>query len=485
MADYTVRIESPETHYIEVTATFQTQGVTELELFLPVWTPGSYLVREFARHIVLDAPKTRKNRWLIPVAGRAEVTIAYRVYCHEMSVRTNWVDERFALLNGAGTLLGMVGRTAEPHAVTYLVPDGWEIHGQPEYPCDYDTLVDSPVYAGRPDIYHFSVDGKPHVLVNEGESGLWDGRRSAADLETIVRYHRNLWGSLPYHRYTVLNLLVETTGGLEHKSSMCVMASRYACRTRTGYLHWLGLVCHEHFHAWNVKRLRPVELGPFDYENENYTRSLWIAEGITEYYGYLNVRRAGLSTVDEYLTQLGNLIEALQKTPGRREQPVELASFDAWIKFYRPDENSVNSSISYYVKGALIAWVIDARLRRESANARSLDDVMRQAYGLFSGDRGFTGAEFEHLIGFDLRPMLGTTEELSYSEALDWFGLRFKVPLGPRKARVPLGFDDELLAIDGFRMKADRLDQYRPGERVQLLLSRRDRIVTVDAGARR
>ncbi len=481
LARYTVRILEPQTHYIEVEAVFDVDGASQLELFLPVWTPGSYLVREFSRHVVLNARKTRKNRWVVETEGRAEITVRYRVFCHEMSVRTNWVDGRFALLNGPATLVAVVGRTANLCRAEYVVPEGWTVYGCPDYPCGYDALMDAPVYAGRPSVYRFNIDGTPHTVVDEGDDGVWDGQRSAADIETIFRYHRRMWGSLPYPRYTVLNLLVETAGGLEHKNSMCVMASRFACRTRSAYLGWLQLICHEHFHAWNGKRLRPVELGPFDYENENYTRSLWVVEGITEYYGYLNVRRAGLATVDEYLTQLGNLIENLQKTPGRLQQPVELASYDAWIKLYRPDENSANSSISYYVKGAVIAWILDARLRRASNNIRTLDDVMRVAYERFSGERGFTKEEFLELAGIDLCRELETTDELEYAPALDWFGLRFKPVNGPRKARAPLGFDDELLAIDGFRMKPDRMEQYRPGEKVELLISRRDRIVSVNA----
>jgi predicted metalloprotease with PDZ domain len=285
---------------------------------------------------------------------------------------------------------------------------------------------------------------------------------------------------------------------------------------------WLELASHELFHAWNVKRLRPVELGPFNYENEVLTRSLWIAEGFTDYYGELTVHRAGLSTRDEYLEALSNHIEALQTTPGRRVQSAEMASFDAWIKYYRPDENSANTSISYYEKGAIIAFLLDARIRKATGGARSLDDVMRAAFQKYSGSKGYTPEEFqavaEQVSGTSLEAFFNraveSTEELDYSEALDTFGLRFK-PLespGPdRPGRVWLGattrndagrlvvtqvrretpahdaginVDDEILAIDDFRVRADRLenrlDQYKPGDTVTMLVARREQLLRLN-----
>ena len=259
---------------------------------------------------------------------------------------------------------------------------------------DYDELVDSPIVIGNPAVYEFTVDDKKHYLVNVGEAGVFDGAKAAKDLEAIVREQRRFWGSLPYDRYIVMNVLTAVPGqiaggGLEHKNSTLLIAGRWATRTRQSYLAWLELASHEIFHAWNVKRLRPVELGPFDYENENFTRSLWVVEGVTDYYGELLVHRAGLSTQVEYLDALSNKIEEVQTTPGRQVQSAELASHDAWIKYYRPDENSPNSSVSYYTKGAVLGFVLDARIRKATAGAKSLDDVMRAAYQKFSGSRGY------------------------------------------------------------------------------------------------
>jgi predicted metalloprotease with PDZ domain len=330
-----------------------------------------------------------------------------------------------------------------------------------------------------------------------------------------------MWGSLPYDKYLFLNLLTEAGGGLEHKNSTTLMASRWATRTRSAYVAWLELASHEFFHAWNVKRLRPVELGPFDYETEVHTRSLWVAEGITDYYGDLVVHRAGLSTRDEFLNSLSSKIEELQTTPGRLVQPVDLASFDAWIKYYRPDENSSNTSISYYTKGAVMGFLLDAKLRKLSNGGKTLDDVMRAAYARYADGKGYTADEFravvEQVAGTSLKTFWDTavtgTQELDYAEALDLFGLRFRssavpaeqpgkawlgantrndagrlvvsmVRRGSPASEAGLNVDDEILAIGDFRVRADRLenrlDQYRAGDRVTLLVARREQLTRLD-----
>jgi predicted metalloprotease with PDZ domain len=551
---YTVRFPAPQTHYVSVEAVLPTAGKTEVEVFMPVWTPGSYLVREFARNIeaisvtdpagkALAFSKSRKNRWRVETVGAPEIRFSYLVYCREMSVRTNWVEDSFALLNGAPTFVTLVGGLAAPHDVRLELPPGWKTSitglrdapdGQPNHYLapDYDTLVDSPILAGNPAVYKFEVGGIPHFLVNEGEAGVWDGPRSAADTEKIVRQNLKMWGALPYKKYVFLNLLTESSGGLEHRNSVTMMSSRWATRTRRGYLGWLDLVAHEYFHAWNIKRLRPAELGPFDYENENPTRSLWVAEGITDYYAPLTLRRSSLATTTEYLgtdsppspNSLSTVIAALQSTPGRLFQSAEQSSYDAWIKLYRPDENSNNSTVSYYTKGAVIGWLLDAHIRHATAGAKSLDDLMRLAFQEFSGERGFTPDQFKAAAGKVagkpladfFRRNVESTGEIDYSEALDWFGLRFKQETGPGAksgnetpkawlgvdtridngrlivSRVPrdaaafdtgLSVDDEILALDDFRVKADqlaqRLENYHPGDKVTVLVARRDKLQTI------
>ncbi len=541
---YSVSFPAPHTHYLEVRAEFPTSLRPEIEVMMAVWTPGSYLVREFSRHVEdvragdpsgrsLPVVKTEKNRWRVTTGGTATAVVTYKVYAREMSVRTNWVEAGFALLNGAPTFMTLSDLAPRPHEVSITPAAGWQRSvtalapiagaGSHRYVApDYDTLVDSPILIGNPAVYEFTVDGKPHFLVNEGEAGVFDGPRAARDLETLINEHRRMWGQLPYDRYVVLNVLTSVPGqfaggGLEHKNSTVLMASPWATRTRAAYLAWLELASHEIFHVWNVKRLRPVELGPFEYENEVHTRSLWVAEGITEYYGLLLVHRAGFSNRDEFLTSLSGLVEEVQTLPGARVQSAELASFDAWIKYYRPDENSANSSMSYYTKGAVLGFLLDARVRRATRGTRSLDDVMRAAYTRFSGTRGFTPAEFravvEQVAGVSLddfwaRAVEGTAE-LDYDEALDVFGLRFR-PAGSATrpwlgittrndagrllvstvrrdspgSTAGINVDDEILAIGEFRVRADRwdnrLDQFKVGDSVSLLVARRERLLRLD-----
>ena len=308
--------------------------------------------------------------------------------------------------------------------------DGGAHHYRAE---DFDTLVDSPILAGNPAVYEFEVGGKKHYLVNEGEAGVFDGARAVKDVQKIVQAAVTMWGSAPYQKYVFLNLLTEAGGGIEHRNSTVLMASRWATSTPRRYQNWLGLVSHEFFHTWNVKRLRPVELGPFDYDREVYTPSLWIAEGVTDYYGDVMLRRAGLTDDGDLVASVGQLIRMLQTTPGRLVQPVEDASFDAWIRHYRPDENSPNVAISYYTKGAVIGFLLDAKIRKATNGARSLDDVMRLAIQRYSGAKGYTPQEFQKTVheiaGTDFgawwHDVLDTTKELDYSEALDWYGLRF------------------------------------------------------------
>ncbi len=559
---HTVRFPSPGSHYAEIEAAVPTEGAETIELMMAVWTPGSYLVREYAQQIdtlrasggdgsLRTVTKTAKNRWRITTGGEETVHISYRLYCHRSSVRNNWVDERFAFLVGAATFLTLVGDLERPHEVTLELPAAWSQAVSPLETVDnaepdgagpdaagprrrtfrarnFDHLVDSPIYAGIPTIHHYEAGGVAHRLVNEGEGTSWDGPRSALDAQRIAEQLISFWGSAPYPRYLFVNLITEGRGGLEHKDSAVLMTSRWATRTRKSYLRWLGLVSHEQFHAWNGKRLRPVALGPFDYEKEVYTRDLWVVEGITSYYGDLLLRRSGLSTREEYLAALSKTIKTVQTTPGRRVQPLVDASYDAWIKLYRRDENTVNTAMSYYSKGTLVAWLLDARLRRTSHGGTSLDSVMRAAYERYSGERGYDEGEFRALIAelagagageieAFLTQALETTAELDFAPALDWLGLRFKAsaaePNSPEvageeagwlglKTRVEKGRllvdevhrgtpafaagfspDDELLALDGFRITAgswkERLKAFRPEQAAEVLVSRRQRLITL------
>ena len=534
---YSLSFPAAQTHYVEVEATYPTGGAPTVELMMAVWTPGSYLIREYARHVEgveAVAPdgatgaveKVAKNRWQVATGGATRVTVRYRVYGREMSVRTNWIESEFALLNGAPTFLTTATGLHRPHHVAITLPSGWQTtvsgmsgtgtSADPFVAPSFDVLVDSPIVAGSPAIHTFEVAGKPHLLVNVNESGSWDGARAAADVEQIVRTQQAFWGGdLPYERYVFLNLITEAGGGLEHANSTVLMTNRWAMGTRPDYVNWLNLVSHEFFHVWNIKRLRPQALGPFDYERENYTPSLWVSEGFTTYYGDLLVRRAGLVSPQEYMGALSGEIRTLQTTPGRGVQPVSQSSRDAWIKHYRPDENSPNTAISYYTKGAVIAALLDARIRSASGNTRSLDDVMRRLFASYSGPEGFTEEQLRTVVsevaGEDLRPWLAEVVdgvgELDYAPLLETFGLQFAAADGnvsrgwlgletktdngrlvvSRVRRDTPGYeagfnvDDEILAIDDYRVRPEqwerRMLQYPPSRTATVLVARRDALV--------
>ncbi len=530
---YTLTFPAPHTHYVEVDASYPTEGRAHVELMMAVWTPGSYLVREYARHVEaltaadparapLPVEKTRKNRWRIATNGARTISVRYRVYGHEMSVRTNWVDDEMAILNGAPTFITLLeSPSRRPHEVRIELPRTWKKSLSPMAPgpganryiaADYDTLVDSPIVAGDPAVYEFSVQGRPHYLVNFRERGSWNGSRAARDLAAVSGAIAAFWGGVPFDRYYFFNVIGAARNGLEHKSS-ALLNIPLESNARETYLEWLSLASHEYFHAWSGKRLRPVELGPFDYENEVYTKGLWFAEGLTDYYADLMLARAGVATRDEMLGALSAQIRNLQTTPGRLEQSVEMASYDAWIKYYRSDENTPNSAISYYVKGAVVGFLLDANIRRLTDGTRSLDDVMRVMFGRFSAEKGFTGEDVRAAIAEAAGPAqtgeirawlqraLESTAELDYAAAIDWFGLRLIPPAGaPRAwlgvttrtenqrtivsgirrdspaAAAGLSLVDDIAAVNGVPVQpgqlTQRLGQFSPGTRVTLAVVR-------------
>ena len=531
---YTVSFPAPNTHYVEVEGSFPTDGQSSIELMMAVWTPGSYLIREYSQHVEaisatspartsVRIEKTRKNRWRLETSGASTVSLRYRVYSHEMSVRTNWVDDEFALLNGAPTFITLLeSPSRRVHEVRVVLPRQWSqsfsgmaTRGEDNtyVAPDYDTLVDSPILAGNPAVYEFRVSGIPHYLVNFRERGAWNRSQPIQDLTRLAETTIQFWGDAPFDRFYFFNILGARRNGLEHRNSTVLNSPRDSTGSRDAYVDWLSLAAHEYFHAWNVKRLRPRELGPFDYENEVYTNALWFAEGVTDYYADLLLARAGVTTRAEYLNALSSQIRALQTTPGRLEQSAEMASYDAWIKYYRPTENTPNSSISYYVKGAVIGFVLDAKLRAMTSGEHSLDELMRDLYERFSGESGFAAADIRAAV-VSLVPLTGaptmrdwlertltTTAELDYTEAMEWFGLTMTAP--PEKARAWLGVairrdndrtivtevrrespaaganlspGDEIKAINGDVARpdqfSDRIAKFSPGATITLLISR-------------
>jgi predicted metalloprotease with PDZ domain len=519
-----------------------------LEFVFPVWTPGSYMVREYTRNIesisatVVDQvggtqrsrlPLRRhgKNRWLVTPPPQARVVcLSYRLYCREMSVRTNWVESNYGFLTGAATFPYIDGQQELPISVELELPPDWQQlatalqqshrHGQ----CvrleatNYDELVDAPIVCGNFEVREFEAGERPHYLVNVGGDALWDLQRATQDVHTLVDFHQKFWNSVPYQHYWFLNLNTESRGGLEHDNSTVLMCSRWAMHRRESYLDWLALVSHEFFHTWNVRRLRPAALMHYDYEAEQFVEELWIAEGITSYFDDLALVRTGLCTRDEYLSRLTKIVQSVQAAPGRLVQDLRNASWDAWTKHYRPDENSGNSRISYYLKGAVVAWLLDVRLQQISQSELGLADVMRLLWQRHLS-KGYTLHDFEQIVeelgNRALRQWLHATVreamDVDYQPALEWLGLQFKAEDSAKKTnfakvwigsqstgsegkllvrnvlrgspsdRAGLNVDDELLALDGYRLSPDtwpgHLDMFEPEQELQLLVSRRGKIV--------
>jgi predicted metalloprotease with PDZ domain len=551
---YTVSMQRPYTHLLGVEARlrYSSGAPATLDLRMPVWTPGSYLVREFERHVqdfkaegdggrALQWSKVNKDTWRVETGGARELRVSYNVYSNELSVRTNEVNDRHAFWNNAATLMYPDGYLGAPSTLRVEPLAGWKIAtGLPAVSGQRDTfraenfdiLYDSPFLVSNFRVVEFEVKGVPHRVVIDGE-GNYDPERMRRDVKKIVETEADMMREIPYHDYTFILMLVagQGGGGLEHLNSTALTYRRFGFSTDADWRGFYGLVAHEFFHLWNVKRIRPDALGPFDYTQENYTRLLWVAEGCTDYYANLTLRRAGLTTDKQYLEGVARAFQNLQETPGRLEQSAEESSFDAWIKYYRPDENFINSSVSYYDKGAILGLLLDLEIRKRSGGARALDDVMRALYtDFYKKGRNYTPEDFQRtaetaaggsLEEFFRRYVRGR-EELDYNAALDTVGLRLDtaraadgrpapeeaylgaslaqdgdrltvraVPAGSPAYEQGLNAFDQIVAVDGFRATRDflaaRISDRKPGDAVALTIFRADelRTLTFKLGARK
>nr|MDQ3806367.1 peptidase M61 [Acidobacteriota bacterium] len=472
--NFTVSMPRPHTHLLEVETRlrYASAAPAAVDLVMPVWTPGSYLVREFERHVqdfaaqgdggrALPWTKVNKNTWRVETGGARELRVRYSVYANELSVRTNELNDRRAVWNNAALLMYPDGHLAAPSTLRVAPFGNWKVAtGLPGVAGErhtfraenFDVLYDSPFLAADFREVSFDVRGVAHCVVFDGP-GNYDPERVRRDVKKVVEAAVGMMGDVPYRDYTILVVLGPTGGGgLEHLNSTLLTWRRFGFSADSDWRDFLTLVAHEYFHLWNVKRIRPDALGPFDYTRENYTRLLWVAEGVTSYYESLLLRRAGLMTDRQFLDLQARAFQSLQNTPGRLEQSLEEASFDAWVKYYRQDENTINSAVSYYDKGAVVALLLDLEIRRRSDGRRSLDDVLRQLYEEF-GKRGrnYTPADFqrvaEQAAGGSLEEFFKAyvrgREELDYNAALDAAGLRLDTtgagqPGGPAPARAYL-----------------------------------------------
>ncbi len=441
--NYTVAMPDPTNHLFTVKLTIRGSIPQDFTLRLPAWTPGSYLIREFARHVgpvlatipgmpATPCEKISKDAWVVHCpADTEEVILAYTVYAYELTVRTSYLDANHGYFNGANLFLYRLEWQGVPCTLTIVPPAGWDValglplvpnaSGHTYYAENYDILVDAPVEIGPFRRISFDVLGIPHDLVVVGPPEALDVPRLVKDVQKIILTAAAIFGgTLPYPYYVFIVHLTEMSGGgLEHLTSCSIDIPRFKDKTQDGYLRILGLFAHEFFHLWNVKRLRPQNLGPFDYQSEVYTPLLWALEGITDYYAPLIVARSDILPVDATLALWADALFNLFELPARRTVSLEESSRDAWIKFYRPDSNSPNTTVSYYQKGALVGLFIDLAIRQATDHQKSLDTVMGLLWDRHR-DRGYPTEAFEATIievgGHSLEPLLD-----QYLRGTTWF----------------------------------------------------------------
>jgi len=570
MITYRIEIDDLHAHLYRVTLTVPAPAAAQ-RLSLPVWIPGSYLVREFARHLSgLEARQGRRSvavtqidkaSWQADCKGQSPLVVTCRVYAFDTSVRAAFLDAHRGFFNGTSLCLRVDGRDAEPHRLELgALPRGWQVAtslrpaagagpssaASAFEATDYDELVDHPVELGPFWRGTFEAHGVPHELVVAGALPDVDTDRLLADTQRICETEIAFWHGadavkrdVPFDRYVfLLNCVDDGYGGLEHRASTALIASRRdlpkgrgdarapADPLSDGYATLLGLISHEYFHTWNVKRLKPCEFVPYDYTRENYTELLWFFEGFTSYYDDLFLRRAGLFDDARYLSSLGRTITQVLNAPGRHAQSVAQASFDAWVKYYRSDENTPNATISYYTKGSLVALSLDLALRAlgsgAEARSRHLDEVMRRLWAhswqraslpgpgavseadIVAVLREVAGRRAADAIGQQLNEAVHGTTDLPLRKLLAPFGVSWRVQpatlsqrLGLRVSegaftgvkvthvlrggvaeRAGIAAGDELLAVDGWRLRRfDDALRVVGNQRASTLLISRDQRV--------
>lgn len=416
---FEVSFKEPQAHYVEMEMTISGLAKDYVDVKMPVWAPGSYLVREFAKSVEdfsataggkpVKFEKVKKNAWRVYSAKSNAIKIKYRVYGFEVSVRTPFIDESHAFLSSTGIFMYPDGLLKLPSTVKIIPYKGWSkvstglepVAGQPfTYTAsDFDVLFDSPIEVGNQEVFDFMASGVKHEVAMYG-GGNYDKERLKVDMAKVIEQATAIYGENPNKHYTfIVHNFERGGGGLEHLNSTVLGASRNAYQTPEGYLGFLNLVAHEYFHLWNVKRMRPIALGPFDYDNENYTTNLWVAEGFTSYYENKLVLRAGFVDPKTFVDGLVTAVANVSNTPGAKVQSAAESSYDAWIKGYRPNENSNNTGVSYYSKGEVVGLLMDLEIAQATKGTKSLDDVMKAMY--LQGKtlkRGYTDAEFKAMV---------------------------------------------------------------------------------------
>jgi predicted metalloprotease with PDZ domain len=450
--EYTVSMENPNNHYFHVSLTYSGLKDKSVELKLPAWTPGYYMIMDYAKYVIefkasdgsgrsLDWEKTSKNRWKINTDKTTVLKVNYDVFAFRTSVADSFLDDGRGFISPTGIFMHPAGQKDHPVTVTIIPYEKFSAISTGLDPVpgkentysasNFDVLYDCPILAGNQEILKFETGGIPYTIAAE-KLGKIDRSKLAEDFKKIVETATSVIGEVPYKHYTFI-MMNRGMGGLEHTNSMAVFTNRLDLNSTELSDGWLSFIAHEFFHLYNVKTIRPVALGPFDYDEENYTNMLWLSEGGSVYYEDLILNRAGFFSREDMFRVLKTSISNYENIPGHVFQSVAQSSYDTWMLFFNRSENASNTTISYYDKGCAIAMILDLKIRYESGSKKSLDDVMRNLYQVYYKDkkRGFTDKEFrevcEKAAGTSLSEIfdvyIPTVQDIDYSKYLGYAGL--------------------------------------------------------------
>lgn len=535
--EYEVSIPQPHTQYVEVSATIDKVRRKTTDVAMPAWTPGSYKIRDFARHVYgwkaetldgqpLPVSRVDKQTWRVE-NKRKPFRFSYRIWADELGVRTSYADDKMAFLNGASVFVYVVGQTDRPAKVTVKSADNWPVHttmpreGETYSAANYDQLVDQPLLLGNATVKSWTVDNTRFDYVFLAPAGSnADVDRLAADAEKIVTAAGEIMGGFPFEHYAFLIVADPVGGGgLEHANSTGIILPPFIFDDEAGYSRAQRVAAHEFFHAWNVKRIHDKQLGPFDYANEVYSPLLWFHEGVTTTMTSRLLLHAGLLTPDEYLDGIASSWTSYAKLPGRNAEPISQLSRDAWIKGYQPSSNHRNDAVSYYTKGNILGVALDLELhlraekhdrtgsiegllkrlwdtRKKHADERPItpDDLIQAA----SEEAGEDMSEFfaRYVDGTQEIPLPSLLERAGLKvdrkkpaeqNEQAWTGIHgygskvSSVEPGSPAANAGLMVDDEIIAVDSLRVDGTseaktRMGVGGPGAKHDVTLFRRGRL---------
>lgn len=549
---YILEMREPSSGFFQVTMNVDSVAEDISMVTMPAWTPGSYSIRDYARNVRMlrvktpegesvETSKKDKSTWKIFNGNAKSFIITYEVYAGELNVRGCHLDTTHAYLNGTNLFMYLEGYKDQSVELIVKPWENWKIStgmekiGENKFRAtNYDIFVDCPMEIGTHRILQFIVDGKEHEIALYGR-GNENQDRLVKDIHKIVGTTKSIFGSLPYKRYVfIIHLLENGSGGLEHLNSTTISVPMFTFGKREDYNNFLSVVSHEFFHLWNVKRIRPVELGPFNYKEEVYTPSLWVSEGVTNYFAMVILLRAGLITSEEYYDHVASAMRIYDMTPGKNFESAADSSLDAWIKLYRNSPNNINSYVSYYLKGEILGFMLSIRISEYTKGTKNLDEAIKHMYEKYNKDgKGFTEkdllAVLSDVSGLDFQPFFSkyvhSTDNIDFTAELKKIGLNLIRTYSDKEVDRDKGYGfmglifdtegkkvtyviedypaqrsgifpgDEIVAIDNFKMNSrflsplskkgktqllDSLKDYSPGERIKVTLFRRAILYTIE-----